>query len=155
MPCWRNYVCGMTWRCSQPIMTFTTWHQWFRYPCGFPTLTSQDQTLKRLEYRCRSISCKDLGQCAIKLSAGRSPEPPICIAARTFWDRSRPIDSGRDRRDRIQMSRWWLLLLAFSLQFIGSGRALEALLVFGFRLNNSGFTDSPIESGTSHKRILQ
>lgn len=53
------------------------------------------------------------------------------------------------------MSRWWPLLLAFSLPFIGSGRALEALLVFGFRFNNSRFTDSPIESGTSHKRILQ
>jgi hypothetical protein len=53
------------------------------------------------------------------------------------------------------MSRWWSVLLAFSLQFIGSGRALEALLIFGFRFNNSGFTFSPIESGTSHKRILQ
>jgi hypothetical protein len=52
------------------------------------------------------------------------------------------------------MSRW-LLLFAFSLQFIGSGRALEALLIFGFRFNNSEFTYSPIESGTSHKRILQ
>jgi len=53
------------------------------------------------------------------------------------------------------MSRWWLPLLAFSLQLIGSGRALEALLVFAFRFNNSGFAYSPIESGTSHKRILQ
>ncbi len=49
----------------------------------------------------------------------------------------------------------WSLALAFSLQFIGSGRALEALLIFGFRFNNSGFAYSPIESGTSHKRILQ
>jgi hypothetical protein len=49
----------------------------------------------------------------------------------------------------------WSRALAFSLQFIGSGRALEALLIFGFRFNNSGFTFSPIESGISHKRILQ
>ncbi len=38
------------------------------------------------------------------------------------------------------MSRWWPLLLAFSLQFIGSGRALEALLIFGIRFNNSELT---------------